>query len=224
MFSKEKCSSVLERIRQACLRSGRNAGGVKVLAAVKGRSTEEIRAAVKAGVKLFGENYVQEAAKKIEFFPGLEWHFIGGLQSNKVKKAVELFSVIESVDREKIARKVNAAAGELGEKQDCFIEVNIGGEEQKHGVRVKGLREFAESCAELEHLNVKGLMCSAPFVEAEQTRPYFRKMRELLQELTPLFGDGFKELSMGMSNDFEVAVEEGSTEVRLGSALFGGRA
>jgi len=224
LFSEKKYLLVLERVKNACKKAQRNPEDVKILAATKGRSIEEIRTATfpQTEIRLCGENYLQEAEKKIDALKetGLDWHFIGGLQSNKVKKTVELFDVIESLDRKKISEKINCAAREQGIKQKCLIEVNIGGEKQKHGVKLEELKEFAKVCTGFENINFTGLMCSAPFVDAEQTRPFFKKMQKLLNELKPFFGEEFKELSMGMSNDFEVAVEEGSTEIRLGRVMF----
>lgn len=212
-------SQNLQRARQktnsACAASGRNPSAVKILAATKGRPVEKIRAAVDAGISLCGENYVQEAEHKIaEIGKAVEWHFVGHLQSNKAKKAVQLFSCIQTVDSLKLARKINDAS----EKPfPVFVGVNIAEEETKFGVKPSELSPFFSQLKEFPNLEVMGLFCMAPFLPRGQTRPFFQKMSVLAQQLS------LRELSMGMSNDFGIAIEEGSTMVRLGTALFGKR-
>jgi hypothetical protein len=207
-------AAVKETIAAACARAGRE-GKVEILAATKAQPVEKIEAAIKTGVAVCGENYLQEAEKKIsEIGSKVQWHFIGHLQSNKAKKAVELFDCIQSVDSIKLARKIsNAAAGPF----PILIEVNIGREKSKFGVLPEALPELLESIKGLPNLSVIGLMCMAPRLPAEQTRPFFQRMRLLSQQLF------LAELSMGMSSDYAVAVEEGSTMVRIGTALFGER-
>ena len=209
-----KLKEVQNNVNAACKKAGRNSGEVKILAATKDRTVEEIKEVAVLGISLCGENYLQEAEEKISSLPEIEWHFIGHLQSNKAKKAVQLFDCIQSVDSIKLAKKIDASA----EKHfPVFIEINIGEEKSKHGVSPTQLPSFFQSLKQFKNLDVKGLMCMAPFVEAEQTRGCFQKMKQLATQL------GLKELSMGMSNDYSTAVEEGSTMVRLGTALFGER-
>jgi len=208
----QSLSAAEHAIAQACRKAGRNPAEVSILVASKGRSIEQIREAASAGIKIFGENYLQEAEKKISELPGLEWHFIGHLQSNKAKKAVELFSCIQSLDSLKLAGKIDAASEN---PFPVFVEVNIASEQTKFGVSPAELPSFIISLKELPNIKVRGLMCMAPFQPAEQSRTCFQKMASITQQLS------LKELSMGMSNDYPIAVEEGSTIVRLGTALFG---
>ena len=187
---------------------------VKILAATKSQPAEKIQEALEAGLSLFGENYLQEAEKKISEFPKAEWHFIGHLQSNKAKKAVSLFDCIQTVDSVKLASKINDS---VSKSFPIFLEVNIGSEKTKFGVLPENLPSFFNELKQFSNLDIKGLFCMAPFVPKEQTRTHFQKMRSLSQKLS------LKGLSMGMSNDFQIAVEEGSSMVRLGTALFGER-
>ncbi len=212
---KENLARIRKAIAQSCAKAGRNQNEVRVLAATKSQPVEKVQAAIDAGVKICGENYVSEAEEKInELGKAVEWHFIGHLQGNKVKKAVQLFDCIQSVDRLKLAQKIDKA---VTAPFSVFIEVNIGGEESKFGVLPENLPSFYEEIVKLSNLKVKGLFCMAPFLTGEQTRPFFQRMRQLSEQLS------LKELSMGMSNDFSIAVEEGSTMVRLGTTLFGKR-
>ncbi len=208
-------AAIKKNIAAACAKAGRDADEISILAAVKAQPIEKINAAIAAGIRICGENYVQEAEQKIKEIGGrVEWHFIGHLQSNKVLQAVELFSCVQSVDSLKLARKINDAA----EKQfPVFIEVNIAAEKSKFGVLPENVPSFYNEIKKLPNLQVKGLFCMAPLLPAEQTRQYFKKMRQLAQQL------GLRELSMGMSNDYQIAIEEGSTMLRLGTALFGER-
>ncbi|MBN2067730.1 MAG: YggS family pyridoxal phosphate-dependent enzyme [Candidatus Diapherotrites archaeon] len=206
---------ILQNISLACSKSGRPLDSVKVLAATKSQPIEKINAAIDAGISVCGENYVQEAERKIsEIGNAVEWHFIGHLQGNKARKAVELFDCIQAVDSAKLARKINDAASG---KFPIFIEVNIAREETKFGVPPEKLPSFYEELRQFPNLQVRGLFCMAPFLSAEEVRPYFQKMQKLSQELA------LNELSMGMSSDFQTAVEQGSTMVRVGTALFGER-
>ncbi len=186
----------------------------KILAASKSQPIEKIQEAAAAGVKLFGENYLQEAEKKISQEPNLEWHFIGHLQTNKAKKAVELFKCIQTVDSLKLAKKINDASPK---PFPVFLELNIASEKNKFGIKPEKLEPFFANLKQFQNLEVKGLFCMAPFMPKEQTRPFFQKMRSLSQTLS------LKELSMGMSNDYTIAIEEGATMVRIGTALFGER-
>jgi PLP dependent protein len=180
-----------------------------------------------AGLRVFGENRVQEGiAKSRELPAGLEWHLIGPLQSNKVRQALELFRTIHSIDRLKIAEAVDREAGARGIEVAGFLEVNAGGEESKHGFPADGLADTVRPLAELRNLRIQGLMAIPPPGEtAEDSRPWFRRLRELRDELAsrPEWSGFPGWLSMGMSDDFEVALEEGATHVRVGTALFGPR-
>jgi pyridoxal phosphate enzyme (YggS family) len=179
-----------------------------------------------AGHTLFGENYVQELVSKAQAVgQGAEWHFIGHLQTNKVKKVVGVAGTVQTVDRAELAAELEKRAAAAGVSVDCLIEVNVGGEESKSGVSPEGVRALIEACRGYSHLGFKGLMCIPPFGPSEQTRPYFARLRALLSELRAggAVAEGFRELSMGMSGDVEAAVEEGATLVRVGTAIFGER-
>ncbi len=218
--------AIVERIGEAAVRSGRDPVGVKLLAASKSQSIEKIRAAAAAGVRYFGENYVQEAAAKKPAAPALEWHMIGHLQRNKAKTAVELFDLIESVDSAELARALDRQGKARGRAVRALIEVNLGGEAGKSGVARERLGALLEEIGALSWLSVEGLMTVPPLSEdAEKMRPYFRALAELGRKYEKLDAPGIdlKELSMGMSRDYAVAVEEGATLVRIGTALFGPR-
>jgi pyridoxal phosphate enzyme (YggS family) len=212
-------------IAAAAQRAGREPAAVRLVAVSKTVDLERLRAAIAAGQRLFGENYLQEAKAKIEALdPGISWHLVGHLQTNKAKGAVELFDLIHGVDRLKLARALEAAAARLGQVQDILIQVNQGGEETKSGVAPEAAPELLQEIARLPHLRVQGLMTMPPwFQDPEAVRPYFRALRELRDRLRDLSGLPLPELSMGMSNDYEVAVEEGATLVRVGTAVFGPR-
>lgn len=223
---KRNWEALLERVEKACLRAGRNREEVKILGASKGQSPEKIRLLASFGLNLLGENYVQEAESKREALKdlSLEWHFIGRLQTNKVKRAIKLFHLIETVDRISLAKELEKRLAAEGRVLPIFIEVNIGHEPTKGGVLPENLVGFAEEILKLPHLEVRGLMCLPPWSEdPEKVRPYFIRMRELFEEFKPFFGAPFRELSMGTSHDFEVAIEEGATLIRVGTLLFGPR-
>jgi pyridoxal phosphate enzyme (YggS family) len=217
--------AVRTAIGAACQRVGRDPGGVRLVAVSKTVDLERLREAVAAGQDLFGENYLQEAKAKISALrPGLMWHLVGHLQTKKAKGAVELFNLIHSVDRPKLAQALEAAAARLGKVQDVLIQVNQGGEDTKSGVAPDASPELLQEVARLPHLRILGLMSMPPwFPDPEEARPYFRALRELRNRLRDLTGLPLAELSMGMSGDFEVAVEEGATLVRVGTAIFGPR-
>lgn len=225
---KENLEKINDRISAAARRVGRDPDSVKLVAVSKRISTEHIQEAVDAGQFLFGENYLQEAQDKIRMFgPQVSWHFIGHLQSNKAKPAAELFQVIETVDRLKLAQTLEKHLAAIDKTLSVLLQVNIGREPQKAGgILPENTEELLRVVAEFEHLNVSGLMAMPPFLEPEGVRPYFRQMRRMAEdfEAKGLLGkDGRVDLSMGMSGDFEVAVEEGATLVRVGTALFGSR-
>lgn len=221
------CRKILDSIAEATAKSRRDAGQVKLLAATKSQSIELLRAAVDAGITLIGENYVQEAAsKKPLISEAIEWHMIGHLQRNKVKAAVDLFDVFESLDNLPLARELDKE----GQKQNKFVrvlvEVNLGGEESKTGVKESEAAFLVQQLASLSHLRVEGLMSVPPYSEdPEEVRPYFRKLRLLQEKLGEIRSPRLelRELSMGMSHDYGVAIEEGATIVRIGTALFGAR-
>jgi pyridoxal phosphate enzyme (YggS family) len=212
-------------IAAAAHRAGRDPGAVRLVAVSKTVDLERIRAAIDAGQDIFGENYLQEAKAKIDVLGRkVSWHLVGHLQTNKAKGAVELFDLIHSVDRGKLARALEAAAARLGKVQDILIQVNQGGEDTKSGVITAAAPELLQEIARLPHLRVLGLMTMPPwFPDPEAVRPYFRALRELRDRLRSLSGLPLPELSMGMSDDFPVAVEEGATLVRVGTAIFGPR-
>jgi hypothetical protein len=225
-------SLIQERIAAAARRSGRDLGEIALMAVSKTQSPERIREAYKAGQRLFGENRVQEFADKaaaLSDLHGADLHMIGHLQTNKSAKAVELFHSVDSVDSLKLAQKLDAAARTLGRKLDVFVEINVGGEAAKSGVPPdsSALEELLIAAPRLEALVFRGLMTVPPFTDdPEGARPYFRKLRELRDAIAArkLPAGAMDQLSMGMSHDFEVAIEEGSTCVRIGTAIFGERA
>lgn len=218
---------IMDRIGEAAAKSGRVAGAVKLLGAAKSQNAEAIRAAMAAGLKLIGENYVQEAQQKKKLVAGsAEWHMIGHLQRNKAKTAVEIFDVIESLDSVALARELDKEGRRRGQVVRVFVEVNLGGEESKSGIAKNAVDALLEQTASLAHLRIEGLMTVPPFREnPEESRRYFRELAEINEKFAALRlpNIDLKELSMGMSHDYAVAVEEGATIVRIGTALFGPR-
>jgi pyridoxal phosphate enzyme (YggS family) len=225
----ERLAWIRNRIEEACRRSGRpaGAGSITLVGASKTQAPALLAEAWEAGLRVFGENRVQEAvAKSAELPLGIEWHLIGPLQSNKVRPAVELFRAVHSIDRASIAEALDREAAARGKTLDGFLEINLGHEASKHGFVPDGLADAVRPLASLTHLRIAGLMAIPPPGESpEDSRPWFRKLRELRDGLAGRHEwQGFPGwLSMGMSDDFEVAVEEGATHVRVGSALFGPR-
>jgi PLP dependent protein len=221
------CRMILDRVGAAAVRSGREPGAVKLLAASKSQSIEKVRAAMAAGIRLFGENYVQEAqAKKAAAGSSAEWHMIGHLQRNKVKIAAELFDVIESLDSVELARALDREAAVRKRTVRALVEVNLAGEASKSGIAKERVAPLLDAIVSLQHLNIEGLMTVPPMSDnPESTRPYFRMLAELNRKLKGQEAANvhLKELSMGMSQDYEVAIEEGATLVRIGTALFGPR-
>ena len=217
---------VVSRIAAACARVGRNPDEVEIVAVTKTHGAEVVKEAWDAGLRIVGENKVQEAAwKKPASVTGPMWHLIGHLQSNKVRHALELFDFIHSVDSAKLADRINQVADDIGASPHVLLEVNVSGEKSKSGMRPEEVestvRHIMETCP---RLTVEGLMTMAPFSEnPEDARPYFRRLRELRDAVEKSLGVGLPRLSMGMSGDYEVAVEEGATWVRLGTVLFGER-
>jgi pyridoxal phosphate enzyme (YggS family) len=224
----ENLLRVRERMEAAASRAGRRAEMITLIGVSKTHPAEAIRAAYTAGLRDFGENRVQEWEGKRGGLGDLdaEWHLIGHLQSNKAARAAGLFHSVDSVDDFALAQRLDRArelAGS-GAKLRVLLEVRVAEEETKNGVGVTELPELAEKVSTLAGLHLSGLMCIPPFLEnAEQVRPYFRRLRELRDQLVKRMGLPLPVLSMGMSHDFEVAIEEGATEVRVGTALFGSR-
>lgn len=227
----ERLASINARIQEACRRAGRPEGSVVLLGASKTQPAAVLAEAWRAGLRVFGENRVQEGLAKSRELPpevvsGIDWHLIGPLQTNKVRAALDLFRTIHSIDRLKVAEAVDREAGARGLTVTGLIEVNLGGEESKHGFLPEGLAEAVRPLLDLQHLRIAGLMAIPPQGDSpEDSRPWFRRLRELRDELAGRSEwTGFPGwLSMGMSDDFEVAVEEGATHVRVGTALFGPR-
>jgi PLP dependent protein len=227
----ENIASIRQRIAAAARRAGRRPEEIALMAVTKTHPPERIREAHAAGLRLFGENRVQEFAGKapaLADLAGAEWHMIGHLQTNKAGKTAELFSAVESVDSLKLAEKLDAAARPLNKKLSVLIEINVGGEEAKSGVAPdsRELDELLRSAPRFDALEFRGLMTVPPFADdPEQARPYFRALRDLRDSIAArkLPAVSMDLLSMGMSHDFEVAVEEASTCVRVGTAIFGER-
>ncbi len=221
----ESISRIRERIAGACLRSGRDPESVELIAVSKTFPEQAVREAVEAGQTAFGESRIQEAAPKIEALPpGLVWHFIGGIQRNKVRKILPVVHFTHAVDSMKLMRYMDGVAADLGLTANIFLQVNQGGEESKGGFAPASLRDSMDEICSLRHLNPVGLMSIPPPAgQPEDSRNWFRELRELRDGLASESDLKLPYLSMGMSDDFEVAVEEGATHVRVGSAIFGNR-
>ena len=215
--------NVMEKIKIHAEKVGRNPDSIKIIAVTKTHPIEVVRAAYDVGIRLFGENYAQELRDKAKNMPeDVQWHFIGRIQTNKLKYVVPVAEYIHSVYRIEEMEEIEKLAVRFGKIQKVLIEVNVSNEETKGGLRPEEIRQFIKECSSYKNVNVVGLMTMAPFIEPEDTRPYFRKLFELREELRNDYPE-IKELSMGMTNDFTVAVEEGSTMVRIGTAIFGER-
>ena len=221
----ENLESVREKIATAAARSGRDSSEVELVAVSKTHPAEVVRGVVEAGQELFGENRVQEALVKIPMLPGkLRWHLIGHLQSNKIRKALPHFELIHGVDSLHLARDIDRIASEEGLFPRILLEVNVSGEGSKHGFDPGCLELQMEDLLALPRIQIEGFMTMAPLApQAEASRPYFRSLRELRDRIADKSGIPFPTLSMGMSGDFEVGIEEGATLVRVGSAIFGNR-
>lgn len=217
--------AIQERVSQATVRSGRAAGDCELLVVSKTWPAERVAEVVEAGHQSFGENKVQEAEGKIPLLPaGLRWHLIGHLQRNKVRKALPLFGTFHGIDSLKLARYTSGIANELGLKPDIYLQVNLAGEGSKNGYGPEDLRRDLDDLFALDGIHILGVMCIPPAAPTpEDARPWFIKLRELRDALEAKSGHSLPGLSMGMSGDFEVAIEEGSTIVRVGSAIFGAR-
>jgi pyridoxal phosphate enzyme (YggS family) len=221
---KERLSAIQNRISEAALQAGRKADEVKLIPVSKMHPVETLREAIAAGVNCFGENKVQEAESKIETLgrENLEWHLIGHLQANKARKAVKLFDVIHSLDSVELAERLERICEEEARAElKVLAQVDLAGEETKSGIAESELSDLVKFLKGCQRLKFAGLMIVPPYFEnAEDVRPYFRRLRELRDEI---FIGGAGELSMGMTHDFEIAIEEGSTIVRVGTAIFGER-
>ena len=227
----ENIARIRDQINIASRRSGRKTEEITLMAVSKTFPTERIREAYAAGIRVFGESKVQEFAGKTDALGDLrdaEWHMIGHLQSNKANKAAELFSALDSVDSLRLAERLSGVAKILDKRLPVLVEINVGGEAAKSGVAADSpeLENILQAAPQLEHLQLRGLMTVPPFTEGpEGARPFFRKLRELRDRIArrQLPAVSMDILSMGMSHDFEIAIEEGSTCVRVGSAIFGER-
>jgi len=223
----ENIEQIRARIENACRRSDRDPQTVRLIAVSKVKPAEDIEQAYRAGQLIFGESYVQEFRDKAPLVnEAVEWHYIGGLQSNKVKYLRGEVTMIHSVDRLSLAQEIDRQWAKISQPADILLQVNVGDEASKSGCRIDELEQLTRQIASLPHLRIRGLMCLPPNCEdAELVRPYFKKLRKLSESIYALQLPQveMRELSMGMSGDFEVAVEEGATLVRVGTALFGER-
>jgi len=218
--------SIRQRIFAACDRAGREPNSVTLLAVSKTHPPETVGAAANLGLIFFGENKIQEAKEKIPLCPGkLRWHFIGHLQSNKVRDAVELFEMLQSVDSLGRAREISKRCEQAAKTMPVLLEVNLAGEASKFGYKPEQLITEMKEINSLPRIEIQGLMTVPPWSpDAEDSRPHFRRLRELKMRCEEILGASLPHLSMGMSGDFEVAIEEGATIIRVGTALFGPRA
>ena len=216
---------IQQRIRDACQRAGRDENSVQLLAVSKTHPAEAIQETVNAGQIFFGESKIQEAKAKIPLSPGkARWHFIGHLQSNKVRDAVELFEMIQSVDSLNLAKEISKRCEQAAKTMPILLEVNVAGEGSKFGYKPEQLLAELEKINSLPKIEVHGLMAIPPYAtDAEKSRPYFQRLRELKSQCEEILAATLPHLSMGMSGDFEIAIEEGATIVRVGTALFGAR-
>ena len=221
----ERVEQVRRRLEAACVAAGRPPEEVTLVAVSKTQPPEAVRAAADCGLRIFGENRVQEAGFKIPLCPGhLDWHLIGHLQSNKVRPAVRWFTTIHSIDSADLLGRVDAIAGEEGRRLRVFLEVNVSGEGSKNGMQPDAVPAALEAANGLHHVEVVGFMTMPPYCEdPERARGFFRALRELRDRSAAESGFALPELSMGMSMDFEVAIGEGATMVRIGTDLFGAR-
>jgi pyridoxal phosphate enzyme (YggS family) len=227
-----RLEAINQRIAAACERAGRQVSEITLVAVSKTVNVARIREAIEAGVRALGESRIQEAAAKIPELKPLsaerkvQWHLIGHLQSNKARRAVELFDAVHSVDSLNLAERLDRIAGESGKRLPVFIEVNLGGEESKTGAAPDEVLPLCEQIGKLPRLELKGLMTVPPFSDnPEDARPFFQHLRRLRDEARQAGAaeGGLNDLSMGMSDDFEIAIEEGATFIRVGTALFGAR-
>jgi pyridoxal phosphate enzyme (YggS family) len=223
---RQNLSALHERISRAAAGCGRDPASVRLVTVTKTQGVEAVRAAIHAGSVIVGENYIQEAREKFDALAALpaEWHFIGHLQTNKAKYAVRMFALIHTVDSEKLAAELDKQAGKIGKTQNILVQVNIGAEPTKSGVDPDQAADLVRRISGYENICIQGLMAMPPFFDApERARPFFRELRRLSNRIQEQIQMPALELSMGMSGDFEVAIEEGATLVRIGTAIFGAR-
>jgi len=225
---KKKIDHIKKQIKMAAIESEREALDVRLVAAAKTMSADIVREAAENGIDIIGENYIQEARQKYDALKeiSVSWHFIGRLQSNKAKYAVRIFDLIHSVDSVKLAAELDRHAKRLGKRQKILLQTNIAGEASKSGISPKNLLSAVREIARFENLAVEGLMTMPPFFDdPEDARPFFSSLSSLGKRIAEknLPGISMKELSMGMTGDFKVAIQEGSTLVRIGTAIFGAR-
>ncbi|MBN1932459.1 MAG: YggS family pyridoxal phosphate-dependent enzyme [Desulfobacterales bacterium] len=225
---KKKLKNVIERIRKAAEISGRDPETIRLVAVTKTVSVDRVAEAIDAGVTILGENYIQEAREKVTALSSypVSWHFIGHLQTNKSKYVVKFADLIHSVDSLKLAQSIDKQAKKINKIQKILIQVNIGEENSKSGISVQNARDLIKEMSTLQNLSIKGLMILPPFFNnPEKVRPYFVEIRNLRDRLKKenIPNVSMNELSMGMTGDFEVAIEEGATLVRIGTAIFGER-
>jgi len=222
---KNNLKIINEKMKKAALKVNRKPEEIKLVAVTKTATTEQIKEAINAGVKIIGENRVQDAKEKYQILTAdIEWHLIGHLQTNKTKYAVEIFNCIHSVDSIKLAQEIDKRSKQFEKKIDVLVEVNVSGEETKYGIKPEEVEPFLKEISEFPEIRVRGLMTIAPIVEdKEEVRPYFRKLRELSEEIKSKNIGNVKMdyLSMGMTEDFEIAIEEGANMVRIGRGIFG---
>lgn len=223
----ENIAGIRRRLNEAAARAGRDPGSIRLMAVSKTVEPQRVRLAIDAGITVLGENYVQEAREKIPLIGrGVEWHMIGHLQTNKAKYVVHLFDWIHSVDRQELAVELDKRAGQAGRTLNVLVEVNLSGEASKSGADPAAVPDLVRRIAALPHLQVRGLMTMPPYSDRPETsRPYFQSLRGLRDEIraAAIPNIVMDDLSMGMTDDFEVAVEEGATIVRVGRAIFGER-
>jgi pyridoxal phosphate enzyme (YggS family) len=221
----ERLESVQARISSACGRAGRNPEGVTLVAVAKTFGPDAVLEAADNGLVVIGESRIQEAKQKMALCPGhLQWHMVGHLQSNKCRDAVRLFKMIHSVDSFKLLEIIDAECGKAGVELPVCIEVNVSGERSKFGMKPEEVPALFEKSRGLVNVEIAGLMTIPPFsADTEEARPFFRRLREFRDQWRQSCGLSLDQLSMGMSHDFEVAIEEGATMIRLGSILFGER-
>jgi pyridoxal phosphate enzyme (YggS family) len=223
----QNLSCIQEKIAAAAANSGRQLEDIHLVAVTKTIPAERIRQAIASGIKHIGENRVQEATSKAKLISeGVTWHLVGHLQRNKVKQAIQIFDLIHSLDSLRLAEMIEKRAQELDRTVNCLVQVNVAGEDTKYGLAPEQVIPLLKQISSLSHLNICGLMTVAPYVDnPEEVRPVFRHLREMAEETERLKLPrvSMNELSMGMSGDFEVAIEEGATMIRVGSAIFGDR-
>jgi hypothetical protein len=222
---KNNLEIIKEKIKKATLKTNRNPEEIKLVAVTKTATIEQIKEAISAGVKIIGENKVQEAKEKYQILSAdIDWHLVGHLQTNKVKYAIEIFDLIHSVDSIKLAKEIDKRSLQFGMITNVLVEVNVSGEETKYGIKAEELEPFLKEISEFSRIKVRGLMTIAPIAEdKEEVRPYFRKLRKLFEKIKieNMKNIRMDYLSMGMTEDFEVAIEEGANMVRIGRGIFG---